>query len=61
VIKIIPRRRGHGGQPLSRILEGEETEFSMGGTHDLENAMSNEENFVAEMVTQTTKDSLHEN
>jgi hypothetical protein len=34
MIKIITKRRGHGGQPYSDILEEEELEGIMGETHE---------------------------
>jgi hypothetical protein len=37
------RRRGCGGQPLTSIIDGEEPEVSMGETHEIENATSEEE------------------
>ena len=55
------RRRGHGGQPVSSIPEGEEPKVSMGETHETENATSEEASFLAERVTQTMNDALQNN
>lgn len=55
------RRRGHGGQQVSGIPEGEEPEVSMGETHETENATSEEAEFLADKVAQTIKDALQNN
>jgi hypothetical protein len=57
----ITKRRCHGGQPVTCIPEGEESEVSMGETHETKNATSEEAKILADKVAQTMKDALQNN
>jgi hypothetical protein len=52
------KRRGHGGQPLPKIPEGEESKGSMGENHETEKSLPEEAAILAEKVTQTVHDTL---